>query len=142
KCSALVPGISNLLFVTCPTTRQYILYPVNPPQDWVFIEDSQGLRDCSYLPVGTLRRSSSKKFWRKVTWFCVFCPSAVSTGINETMRLPSGARLTFLMELTKRPSSFSDHTRGLSATKESRSGCGNSSLFLRFLPTFCRGLSS
>ena len=44
-------------------------------------------RDCSYLPTGTFRRSWSEKFIRKVTWLCVFCPSAVSTGIIAAMRL-------------------------------------------------------
>ena len=29
-------------------------------------------RDCSYLPIGTLRRTSSMKFSRKITWFCAF----------------------------------------------------------------------
>ena len=45
--------------------------------------------------VAVRRRTSSKKFSRKITWLCAFCPSAVSTGINATMRLPSGARSTF-----------------------------------------------
>ena len=29
-------------------------------------------RDCSYLPTGTLRRSSSEKVSRKITLFCAF----------------------------------------------------------------------
>jgi hypothetical protein len=49
-------------------------------------------RNRSYLPTGTLHRSSSKKFSRKGAWFCVFCASAVSTGINATFRFPSGVR--------------------------------------------------
>ena len=27
-------------------------------------------RDCSYLPTGTSRRSSSEEFSKKITWFC------------------------------------------------------------------------
>ena len=46
-----------------------------------------------YLPVGTLRRSSSNKFSRETTWFCVSCaPLAPEAGISVTMRVPSGAR--------------------------------------------------
>ena len=37
--------------------------------------------------VAVRRRTSSKKFSRRITWFCAFCASAVSTGINATMRL-------------------------------------------------------
>src|SRR4029077_3923539 len=69
-------------------------------------------RGCSYLPTGTLRRTSSKKFSRNISWLCAFCPSAVSTGINATMRLTSGARSTFLLLLTLPPICFSDHARG------------------------------
>jgi hypothetical protein len=69
--------------------------------------------DYSYFPAGTLHRSSSKKFSRKITWFCAFCPSAVSTGINATMHLPSGARSTFFTLLTEPASCFSDHARVL-----------------------------
>ena len=76
-----------------------------------------GLAD-HFACVAVRRRTSSKKFSRKITWFCAFCSSAVSTGINATMRLPSGARSTFLPPMLP-PICFSDHTRGLSATKES-----------------------
>src|ERR1700686_3031755 len=69
--------------------------------------------------VAVRRRTSSKKFSRKMTWFCTFFPSGVSTGINAAMRLPSDARSMFLAALATPPSCFSDHLRGLSATKES-----------------------
>ena len=49
-------------------------------------------RDRSYLLTGTLRRSSSEKFSRKITWLYAFCASAVSTGIKAAMCLPSGER--------------------------------------------------
>src|SRR6202521_4494681 len=78
-----------------------------------------GLAD-HFACVAMRRRTSSKKFSRKITWFCAFCPSAVSTGINAAMRLPSGARATFRrLSPMLPPSCFSDHIRGLSATKES-----------------------
>ena len=47
--------------------------------------------DTSYLPVGTFRRSSSKKFSRKMMWFCAFWASGASAGMSAAMRLPSGA---------------------------------------------------
>src|ERR1019366_2636072 len=77
-----------------------------------------GLAD-HFACVAVRRRTSSKKFSRKITWLCVFCPSAVSTGINATIRLPSGAGSAFLETVAVFPSCFSDHTRGLSATNES-----------------------
>src|SRR6202521_1763978 len=85
----------------------------------VLLEISRIKSDCRYLPTGTLRRSSSEKFIRKVTWFCAFCASAVSIGINAAMRLASGARPTLSRPPAAVPSCFSDHIRGLSATKES-----------------------
>src|SRR5262249_52133115 len=51
-----------------------------------------GLLRSHWRSTGTRRRSSSKKFSKKITWFCVFCPSVVSSGISPTMRLTSGAR--------------------------------------------------
>jgi hypothetical protein len=44
-------------------------------------------RDCGYLLTGTLRRTLSKKFSRKITWLCAFCASAVSTDIKPRDRL-------------------------------------------------------
>src|SRR5205823_14919291 len=62
------------------------------------------------------RRSSSKKFSRKNTWFREIRSSRPSTGISATIRLPSGAR----SKLRKFASTFcSDHSRGLSAANES-----------------------
>src|ERR1700692_392075 len=77
-----------------------------------------GLAD-HFACVAVRRRTSSKKFSRKITWLCAFCPSTVSAGINATMRLPSGARSTLGRPPAAVPSCFSDHNRGLSATKES-----------------------
>src|ERR1700693_4429902 len=93
--------------------KPYSIHP-NHPKRLVLLEICEVKRDCSYLPIGTLRRTSSEKFSRKITWFCAFCPSTVSAGINATMRLPSGAGSTFLLPRTL-PIRFSDHTRGLSA---------------------------
>jgi hypothetical protein len=76
-----------------PTTHN--LTDQTTSKGWFLLEICRDKRDCSYLPTGTLRRNSSEKFIRKVTLFCAFCSSAVSTGISATMRLPSGARSTF-----------------------------------------------
>jgi hypothetical protein len=54
---------------------------------WFLLEICRVKRNCNYLPIGALRRTSSEKFSRKVTWFCA---SAVAIGINAAMRLPVG----------------------------------------------------
>jgi hypothetical protein len=51
-----------------------------------------------HLPfIGIFRRSSSKKFSRKITWFCACCASGVSIRISATTRFPSEARSKFRM---------------------------------------------
>src|SRR5262249_54910237 len=79
--------------------------------------DADRLAD--HLFSGTRRRSSSKKFSRKMRWLRDCCALAPSAGMTATRRLPSGARSTFLLELAVFASTFSDHSRGLSGTKES-----------------------
>jgi hypothetical protein len=40
--------------------------------------------------IGTRRRSSSKKFTKKIRWFCPFCASGPSAGMSAAIALPSG----------------------------------------------------
>ena len=91
SCDVVLGAEDYLRFADIP----YSIRP-NHLKGPVLLQICRVKRDCSYLPTGTLRRTSSKKFSRNITWLCAFCPSAVSTGINATMRLPSGARSTLL----------------------------------------------
>src|SRR4029077_12727507 len=67
---------------------------------------------------GTRRRSSSKKLNRKVIWVGGFCSSIASGGNRMAKFLPSG-EMSRLEAVPDSGSRLSDHTRGLSARKES-----------------------
>ena len=64
-----------------------VLFPSTPQEAKLLCS-----RLADHLPLnGTFRRSSSKKFSRKTTWFWSFCGLAVSSGMIAATRLPSGA---------------------------------------------------
>lgn len=57
---------------------------------WLVLLEEDGCDRPVYLSTGTRRRSSSKKFSRKITWLRGSRCCGVSAGMRATMRLPSG----------------------------------------------------
>lgn len=68
----------------------HVHYPTNPLPEQSFMKIREAARSCSCLPVGALRRSSSEKFGRNVSWVTGVSAFALSA-TNAARRLPSGA---------------------------------------------------
>src|SRR5207237_8127163 len=92
--------------------RKAVLYRVlmrrGAPDDWL-------LRKRAYLPAGTRRRSSSKKFSRKVTSPADLCSADASGAISTARRFPSGARS--IIDCPLATTCLEDHKRGLPTIK-------------------------
>jgi hypothetical protein len=79
--SAITSGLPTIHTLSDQTTSKC----------WFLLEIFEVKRDCSYLPTGTLRRTSSKKLKMKLTLFTAAVCS-VPGAFNTAMRLPSGCR--------------------------------------------------
>jgi hypothetical protein len=58
--------------------RPYVRYRVNPLYNRTLLRIRKAARKRSYFPVGTFRRSSSKKFMRKITRAGLFPPALLA----------------------------------------------------------------